>query len=410
MELTSLQTSQTRTTTNNSSQSSKASESSQQSSPTFKFDEVLDILLEDGFDATLGKLKELKSEGVISSIKVTSDSTTGKTTISGEYDGVEYEFIGVLKGGNNDISDLSDTTNTSTSSSSSKPAASEETKEDNGSIETGVTTGASTDCMGETFTAYDAAWYGSGGPQINLKENLITACTIYPEVMQPFVDAGLVKMNKYGDYEIADQEAVDKFYGNSNSISMDELKELLTGQNFDAEKIKAYIENQEPLDNDKSFIESFPEEGMDVDEFIQLYREYPDILDAFVQADQINIGRWNELYDGGISDFATDGKITKETLKAEVAEKQRANYEAALKYMEYFNSLSYLERRALQEDSGSTYSSVEYYLEQYNAIMDSDANSQKFTNLCNGLQFYTNTSKGNLILEKIKLTNPELLS
>jgi len=251
-------------------------------------------------------------------------------------------------------------------------------------------------------------------------------------------------MNKYGDYEIADQEAVDKFYGNSNSISMDELKELLTGQNFDAEKIKAYIENQEPLDNDKSFIESFPEEGMDVDEFIQLYREYPDILDAFVQADQINIGRWNELYDGGISDFATDGKITKETLeslltdghfdtekilkhkygsysydkykenletlKAEVAEKQRANYEAALKYMEYFNSLSYLERRALQEDSGSTYSSVEYYLEQYNAIMDSDANSQKFTNLCNGLQFYTNTSKGNLILEKIKLTNPELLS
>ena len=74
---------------------------------------------------------------------------------------------------------------------------------------------------------------------------------------------------------------------------MDELKELLTGQNFDAEKIKAYIENQEPLDNDKSFIESFPEEGMDVDEFIQLYREYPDILDAFVQADQINIGRWN---------------------------------------------------------------------------------------------------------------------
>ena len=90
MELTSLQTSQTRTTTNNSSQSSKASESSQQSSPTFKFDEVLDILLEDGFDATLGKLKELKSDGVISSIKVTSDSTTGKTTISGEYDGVEY--------------------------------------------------------------------------------------------------------------------------------------------------------------------------------------------------------------------------------------------------------------------------------------------------------------------------------
>lgn len=64
MELTSLQTSQTRTTTNNSSQSSKASESSQQSSPTFKFDEVLDILLEDGFDATLGKLKELKSEGL----------------------------------------------------------------------------------------------------------------------------------------------------------------------------------------------------------------------------------------------------------------------------------------------------------------------------------------------------------
>ena len=53
MELTSLQTSQTRTTTNNSSQSSKASESSQQSSPTFKLDEVQDILLEEGFDRTL---------------------------------------------------------------------------------------------------------------------------------------------------------------------------------------------------------------------------------------------------------------------------------------------------------------------------------------------------------------------
>ena len=112
MELTSLQTSLTRTS-DKQLLLLKASDSSQQSSPTFKLDEVQDILLEEGFDRTLGKLKELKSEGVISSIKVTSDSTTGKTTISGEYDGVEYEFIGVLKGGNNDISDLSDTTNTS---------------------------------------------------------------------------------------------------------------------------------------------------------------------------------------------------------------------------------------------------------------------------------------------------------
>ena len=81
MELTSLQTSLTRTS-DKQLLLLKASDSSQQSSPTFKFDEVLDILLEDGFDATLGKLKELKSEGVISSIKVTSDSTLSLIHIS----------------------------------------------------------------------------------------------------------------------------------------------------------------------------------------------------------------------------------------------------------------------------------------------------------------------------------------
>ena len=97
MELTSLQTSQTRTTTNNSSQSSKASESSQQSSPTFKFDEVLDILLEEGFDRTLDTFKEWEKTRKFYPIKIVTDANTGKTTISGEYNGVSLEFIGTCE-------------------------------------------------------------------------------------------------------------------------------------------------------------------------------------------------------------------------------------------------------------------------------------------------------------------------
>ena len=97
MELTSLQTSQTRTTTNNSSQSSKASESSQQSSPTFKLDEVQDILLEEGFDRTLDTFKEWEKTRKFYPIKIVTDANTGKTTISGEYNGVSLEFIGTCE-------------------------------------------------------------------------------------------------------------------------------------------------------------------------------------------------------------------------------------------------------------------------------------------------------------------------
>ena len=105
MKATSLEVFQPRIATNNSSQTSRTTESSQQSNSTFSFEDLLNVLLEDGFNALLDKLKELKANGIISSIKIVTDASTGKTTISGEYDGVEFEFIGNLKS-NNEVPDV----------------------------------------------------------------------------------------------------------------------------------------------------------------------------------------------------------------------------------------------------------------------------------------------------------------
>ena len=77
----------------NSSQTSRTTESSQQSNSTFSFEDLLNVLLEDGFNALLDKLKELKANGIISSIKIVTDASTGKTTISGEYDGLNLNLL-----------------------------------------------------------------------------------------------------------------------------------------------------------------------------------------------------------------------------------------------------------------------------------------------------------------------------
>lgn len=61
----------------------------------FNFSELNNTFLKEGLDALLTKLKELKAAKVIDSIKVKSDSTTGKTTVTVEVDGIEYEFTGV---------------------------------------------------------------------------------------------------------------------------------------------------------------------------------------------------------------------------------------------------------------------------------------------------------------------------
>ena len=96
MELTSLQTSLTRTS-DKQLLLLKASDSSQQSSPTFKLDEVQDILLEEGFDRTLDTFKEWEKTRKFYPIKIVTDAKTGKTTISGEYNGVSLEFIGTCE-------------------------------------------------------------------------------------------------------------------------------------------------------------------------------------------------------------------------------------------------------------------------------------------------------------------------
>ena len=96
MELTSLQTSLTRTS-DKQLLLLKASDSSQQSSPTFQLDEVQDILLEEGFDRTLDTFKEWEKTRKFYPIKIVTDANTGKTTISGEYNGVSLEFIGTCE-------------------------------------------------------------------------------------------------------------------------------------------------------------------------------------------------------------------------------------------------------------------------------------------------------------------------
>lgn len=311
---------------------------------------------------------------------------------------------------------------------------------------TGVKTGASVDpYSGETITAYDMAWYAEGSVACRNKSGLLQACSDYPEVFQPFVEAGLVGVNEHGDYEIADQDAVDRLYGDNNALSMEEMKELLIGKNFDTQKLIEYAQSQPEKLTDETFVQNFPEEGMTVEEFVQSYKNYPDVLEVFEKTDMIHVGRWNDLTEGQGFDFLTrntDGKITKEVLeglltdgqfdvdkimqasgrsnyayytkmdeiKAEFSEKYKANYEAAQKYMDYFNSLSYEEQKAIKEEGGiTTYSYVKHFLEQYDQVMnDSYVANQKFNNLVNDMQFYT---RGNIdrVLEKIQSSNPELL-
>ena len=118
---------------------------------------------------------------------------------------------------------------------------------------------------------------------------------------------------------------------------------------------------------------------MSIADFVEQYKKYPNILEAFVQADMINIGNWNSISEGRGFEFLTKnsgGKITKDILrnlltngefdaakiveaaglskedsyvnsnatKAEFAEKHKENYNAAKKYLEYFNTLSYVEQ------------------------------------------------------------------
>lgn len=323
----------------------------------------------------------------------------------------------------------------------------EESEKHTLSKNTGVKTGASFDKVTEEeITAKDIAWYGKGGTLPTQKRNLLTACEWYPEIYQPFVEAGLVGVNEYGDYEIADQEAVDRLYGDDNVLSMSEMKELLNGKNFDTQKLIEYAQSQPEKLTDETFVQNFPKEGMSVEEFVQSYKEYPDILEVFEKTDMINVGRWNDLTEGSGFDFLTrnsDGKITKEILeglltdgkfdadkiiqksgrsnyvcyknidktKSEIAEKYKANYEAAQKYMDYFNSLSYEEQKALKEEgNGNTYSFVTYFLEQYDKIMnDPFGGSQSFTNLVNNLQFYV-SGNCDRVVKKVQSSNPELLN
>ena len=93
MKATSLEVFQPRIATNNSSQTSRTTESSQQSNSTFSFEDLLNVLLEDGFNALLDKLNELKANGIISSIKIVTDASTGKTTISGDMMGLNLNLL-----------------------------------------------------------------------------------------------------------------------------------------------------------------------------------------------------------------------------------------------------------------------------------------------------------------------------
>ena len=144
---------------------------------------------------------------------------------------------------------------------------------------------------------------------------------------------------------------------------------------------------------------------MSIADFVEQYKKYPNILEAFVQADMINIGNWNSISEGRGFEFLTKnsgGKITKDILrnlltngefdaakiveaaglskedsyvnsnatKAEFAEKHKENYNAAKKYLEYFNTLSYVEQNEQREDCNSLIRYIEYYLEQYEKIMN----------------------------------------
>ncbi len=69
-------------------------EEPQEPEVSFDYQELQTLFADKGLDALLAKLKELKAAGLIESIKVSTDVDTGKTTVSFEYDGIEYEFTG----------------------------------------------------------------------------------------------------------------------------------------------------------------------------------------------------------------------------------------------------------------------------------------------------------------------------
>lgn len=307
----------------------------------------------------------------------------------------DTDTVTITGTGNKDVTGTTDKTNPETAPET-PPSTQPKT----------LKTGSSVDpYTGETINAHDVAWYGSG--PLRRKQDLIDSCTKYPEIYQPFVEAGLVRINEYGDYEIADQDAVDRFYGDDKGISMDELKGLLKGgawgQDFDPEKIREFVKNQPPLATPKTLIENLPDEGVTQEEFVNLYKQYPDIMQIFVDCDMINLNQWGDPYSGNGYNLITKdtGKISKETLtkmlvdgtfdadkiievtgrsnwscyknlaktKAEFVQQHKANYEAAQRYMDYYNSLSYEDQKA-HRTSDSTYRSVEYYLEQYNDVMN----------------------------------------
>ena len=62
---------------------------------TFNFDELQELVTKD-FNKLLARLKDLKSSGVVSSIKVKVQEN-GKTSATVEHDVIEYEFLGTQK-------------------------------------------------------------------------------------------------------------------------------------------------------------------------------------------------------------------------------------------------------------------------------------------------------------------------
>lgn len=63
-------------------------------SSLFDFEKLNELFLKEGLNSLLSTLKELQNQGVINQITVNTDSSSGKTVIFCEYDGIKYEFVG----------------------------------------------------------------------------------------------------------------------------------------------------------------------------------------------------------------------------------------------------------------------------------------------------------------------------
>lgn len=303
------------------------------------------------------------------------------------------------------------------------------------------------------ITAESIAYFGICGPSGRYMYSFIRQCNEYPNIYEPFETAGLIRKDEKGQYVIADEAAVKRFFGDDKSISMEELRSLIIKDttDFDPELIKAFIANQpEPLTTAKQFIDKvIPEEGLTPEEFIQLFKEYPDFFQPFIDLDMMSLengyGQSDEPHLGifgwyQLTGFTknADGEYTHDTVitkddfervmtdgqfdikklmkccgikenqwdkeKDEIRKEHERNKLAADKFLEYYATLSEESKQDEMAQQNVTYRYVMQFVNNYNKAINALSKRDIFD--AKGMLQYYLQSSGQELYNEIKLKYP----